>query len=131
MKVAPEHTSDKVLESVRKPSFDLFKILKNKFDKINKDENLNQQIMPYFISCLPYCTLTDMKKLASETKKLNIRPEQIQAFTPTPMTLASTIYYSGINPYTGEKVFTAKTAAERKQQNEQFFWYKQIIRKNK
>ena len=124
LKVAPEHVSDKVLKSVRKPSFDLFKLLKIKFDKINKDENLNQQIIPYFISCLPYCTLDDMKNLANETKKLNIRPEQVQAFTPTPMTLASAIYYSGINPYTGEKVFTAKTIAERQKQNEQFFWYK-------
>jgi uncharacterized radical SAM protein YgiQ len=124
LKVAPEHTSSRVLKSVRKPSFELFKILKNKFDKINIHENLNQQIVPYFISGLPYCTFADMKKLAGETKKMNIRPEQVQAFTPTPMTLASAIYYSEINPYNGEKVFVAKTAAERKKQNEQFFWYK-------
>ncbi|MDR3227330.1 MAG: YgiQ family radical SAM protein [Prevotellaceae bacterium] len=124
LKVAPEHTSDKVLKSIRKPSFNLFKTLKNKFDKINRDENLNQQIIPYFISCLPYCTFDDMKKLANETKNLNLKLEQVQAFTPTPMTLASAIYYTGINPYTGEKVFVAHTTEERKKQTEQFFLYK-------
>jgi len=121
LKVAPEHTSNKVLKSVRKPSFNLFKILKNKFDRINVDENLNQQIIPYFISCLPYCTIDDMKNLSAETKNLGMKLEQVQAFTPTPMTLASTIYYTGIDPYTGEKVFIARTAEERKKQTEQFF----------
>ncbi|MDR3286136.1 MAG: YgiQ family radical SAM protein [Prevotellaceae bacterium] len=124
LKVAPEHTSDKVLKSIRKPSFNLFKTLKNKFDKINRDENLNQQIVPYFISCLPYCTFEDMKKLSDETKNLNLKLEQVQAFTPTPMTLASAIYYTGIDPYTGEKVFVAHSTEERKKQTEQFFLYK-------
>jgi uncharacterized radical SAM protein YgiQ len=123
LKVAPEHTSDKVLKSVRKPPFELFKILKNEFDKINNEEKLNQQIIPYFISCLPHCTFDDMKKLSAETKKLRLKLEQVQAFTPTPMTLASAIYYTGIDPYTREKVFTARTAEERKRQTEQFFSY--------
>jgi radical SAM superfamily enzyme YgiQ (UPF0313 family) len=123
LKVAPEHTSDKVLKSIRKPSFKLFKTLKNKFDKINIDENLNQQIIPYFISCLPHCTINDMKELAAETKNLGLKLEQVQAFTPTPMTLASAIYYTGIDPYTGEKVFVAHTMDERKKQTEQFFQY--------
>jgi uncharacterized radical SAM protein YgiQ len=123
LKVAPEHTSDKVLKSIRKPSFELFKILKNKFDRINKDEKLNQQIIPYFISGLPHCTFEDMKKLAAETKSLHLRLEQVQTFTPTPMTLASAIYYTGIDPYTGKKVFVVRTAEERKKQTEQFFSY--------
>ncbi|MDR0421131.1 MAG: YgiQ family radical SAM protein [Prevotellaceae bacterium] len=121
LKVAPEHTSDKVLKSIRKPSFELFKILKTMFDKINKDEKLNQQIIPYFISCLPYCTLDDMKQLSIETKNLHLKLEQVQTFTPTPMTLASAIYYTGIDPYTGNKVFVAHTTEERKKQTEQFF----------
>ncbi|MDR1199112.1 MAG: YgiQ family radical SAM protein [Prevotellaceae bacterium] len=121
LKVAPEHTSDKVLKAIRKPSFELFKMLKNEFDRINRDEKLNQQIMPYFISCLPHCTFDDMKKLSAETKSLHLKLEQVQAFTPTPMTLASAIYYTGIDPYTGKKVFTARTAEERKKQTEQFF----------
>jgi uncharacterized radical SAM protein YgiQ len=121
LKVAPEHTSDKVLKSVRKPSFELFKVLQNKFDKINKSEKLNQQIIPYFISCLPHCTLNDMKKLSVETKNLRLNLEQVQAFTPTPMTLASAIYYTETDPYTGEKVFVARTAEERKKQTKQFF----------
>ncbi|MDR2291968.1 MAG: YgiQ family radical SAM protein [Prevotellaceae bacterium] len=124
LKVAPEHTSDKVLKSVRKPSFELFKTLKNEFDKINKNENLNQQIIPYFISCLPQCTFEDMKKLSAETKNLRLKLEQVQTFTPTPMTLASTIYYTEIDPYTGKKVFVARTAEERKKQTEQFFYSK-------
>ncbi|MDR2125235.1 MAG: YgiQ family radical SAM protein [Prevotellaceae bacterium] len=121
LKVAPEHTSDTILRAVRKPSFELFKTLKNEFDKINKREQLNQQIIPYFISCLPHCTLTDMKKLSDETKNLHLKLEQVQTFTPTPMTLASAIYYTGIDPYTGKKVFVAQTAEERKKQTEQFF----------
>ncbi|MDR2065844.1 MAG: YgiQ family radical SAM protein [Prevotellaceae bacterium] len=123
LKVAPEHTSDKILKSVKKPSFKVFKTLKNEFDKINKNENLNQQIIPYFISCLPHCTFEDMKKLAAETKNLQLKLEQVQTFTPTPMTLASAIYYTGIDPYTGKKVFVARTAEERKKQTEQFFSY--------
>ncbi|MDR1348883.1 MAG: YgiQ family radical SAM protein [Prevotellaceae bacterium] len=121
LKVAPEHTSDKVLKAIRKPSFELFKVLKNEFDMINKTEKLNQQIIPYFISCLPHCTFDDMKKLSVETKNMHLKLEQVQAFTPTPMTLASAIYYTGIDPYTGKKVFTARTAEERKKQTEQFF----------
>ncbi|MDR0754346.1 MAG: YgiQ family radical SAM protein [Prevotellaceae bacterium] len=121
LKVAPEHTADKVLKSVRKPSFELFKTLKNEFDKINKTEKLNQQIIPYFISCLPHCTFDDMKKLSAETKNLRLKLEQVQAFTPSPMTLASVIYYTKIDPHTGKKVFVARTAEERKKQTEQFF----------
>ncbi|MDR1983883.1 MAG: YgiQ family radical SAM protein [Prevotellaceae bacterium] len=131
LKVAPEHTSDKVLKSVRKPSFELFKTLKNKFDRINKDANLNQQIIPYFISCLPHCTYDDMKKLSVETKNLHLKLEQVQAFTPTPMTLASAIYYTGIDPYTNEKVFVARTTEERKKQTEQFFLYKNQYKSSK
>lgn len=124
LKVAPEHTSDRVLNLMRKPSFDLFRKFKSKFDKINEERNLRQQLIPYFISSHPGCHLEDMAELAAETKNLNFHLEQVQDFTPTPMTLASEIYYSGIHPYTGEKIFTATTEKEKLDQRRFFFWYK-------
>jgi uncharacterized radical SAM protein YgiQ len=124
LKVAPEHTSDKVLKMMRKPSFEQFKLLKQWFDRLNSKYGLKQQLIPYFISSHPGSTEEDMKQLADETKKLNFRLEQVQDFTPTPMTLASAMYYSGINPYTGEKVYVAKTIADKRKQQSYFFWYK-------
>ncbi len=123
LKVAPEHTSDKVLSCMRKPSFSLFRDFKKLFDQMNSREGLRQQLIPYFISSHPACREEDMAELAVETKSLGLRLEQIQDFTPTPMTLASEIYYSGIHPYTGEKVFTATTREEKLAQRKYFFWY--------
>ena len=95
LKVAPEHTEDNVLKMMRKPSFDQFGQFKKIFDRINKQQGLNQQLIPYFISSHPGCTEEDMAKLAIETKKLHFQLEQVQDFTPTPMTLATEIYYTG------------------------------------
>ncbi|MCH5224745.1 MAG: YgiQ family radical SAM protein [Muribaculaceae bacterium] len=124
LKVAPEHTSDKVLNLMRKPSFSLFRKFKRKFDSLNSKENLNQQLIPYFISSHPGCELNDMAELAAETKELNYHLEQVQDFTPTPMTLASEIFYTGIHPYSGEKIYTAHTEKEKLNQRRMFFWYK-------
>ena len=124
LKVAPEHTSDHILKIMRKPSFKLFYQFKDMFDKLNQEEGLRQQIIPYFISSHPGSTLNDMAHLACETKKLGFQLEQVQDFTPTPLTLASTIYYSGINPYTGETVYTARSKEEKLDQRKFFFWYK-------
>ncbi|MGE0076510.1 MAG: YgiQ family radical SAM protein [Bacteroidales bacterium] len=124
LKVAPEHTSDRVLKMMRKPSFKLFHLLKQKFDEINHKFSLNQQLIPYFISSHPASTEQDMQNLADETKRLNFKLEQVQDFTPTPMTLASTIYYTGVDPYTGEKVYVARTKQEKQKQQSYFFWYK-------
>lgn len=124
LKVAPEHSSDEVLKLMRKPSFNLFVKLKKKFDKVNKKFHLNQQLIPYFISSHPACTLTDMAELAVKTKDLGYRLEQVQDFTPTPMTLATEIYYSGYDPYTLKPVFVAKTKQEKLDQQRFFFWYK-------
>ena len=129
LKVAPEHTSDSVLNMMRKPSFQLFERFQKDFDRINKEAGLNQQLIPYFISSHPGCRETDMAELASKTKKLNFRLEQVQDFTPTPMTLATEIYYTGINPYTGEKVYTARSDKEKKMQREYFFWYRPEAKK--
>lgn len=124
LKVAPEHSSDEVLRLMRKPSFNLFVKLKKKFDKVNEKHHLNQQLIPYFISSHPACTLVDMAELAVKTKELGYRLEQVQDFTPTPMTLATEIYYSGYDPYTLKPVFVAKTKQEKLDQQRFFFWYK-------
>ncbi len=123
LKVAPEHTSDQVLDLMRKPSFKLFYKLNKVFQEINKEEGLNQQLIPYFISSHPGCENVDMANLAVETKKLNFKLEQVQDFTPTPMTLATVIYYTGYHPYTMQKVFTAKSQKEKLAQRKYFFWY--------
>lgn len=124
LKVAPEHTSERVLNIMRKPSFSLFYKFKHIFDDVNKREGLRQQLIPYFISSHPGCHEEDMAELAVKTKELDFRLEQVQDFTPTPMTLASEIYYTGIHPYTGEKVWTAHTDREKQAQRRFFFWYK-------
>jgi uncharacterized radical SAM protein YgiQ len=124
LKIAPEHTSDKVLKLMRKPSFTYFGQFKSQFDRINRESGLNQQLIPYFISSHPGSTNEDMAELAALTKKLDFRLEQVQDFTPTPMTLATEIYYSGFNPYTLEPVFTAKSKEEKLEQKKFFFWYK-------
>ncbi|MBN1408273.1 MAG: YgiQ family radical SAM protein [Calditrichaceae bacterium] len=127
LKVAPEHTSDDVLRIMRKPSFKCFYEFKIKFDQISKKAGLNQQIIPYFISSHPGSTLENMANLACETKELGFRLEQVQDFTPTPMTLSTVMYYSELNPYTLKPVFTAKTRSEKQDQNRFFFWYKKDI----
>lgn len=124
LKVAPEHSSEAVLTMMRKPTFNLFRQLKRKFDEINEKKSLNQQLIPYFISSHPDCTLEDMAQLAVDTKELGYKLEQVQDFTPTPMTLATEIYYSGYDPYTLKPVFTARTKDEKIAQQKFFFWYK-------
>jgi len=124
LKVAPEHSSDEVLSLMRKPSFSYFKKFTKKFEKINKEKHLNQQLIPYFISSHPGSNEEDMAHLAVETHNMNFRLEQVQDFTPTPMTLATVIYYSGIHPYTGKPVYTARSKEQKLQQRMYFFWYK-------
>lgn len=124
LKVAPEHTSDAVLKCMRKPSFELFKRFTETYDRLNQKYELRQQLIPYFISSHPACTEQDMVELAIQTKQLNFRLEQVQDFTPTPMTVSSEIYYTGVHPYTLEKVYTARTPKEKENQRKYFFWYK-------
>lgn len=127
-KVAPEHVSEQVLTLMRKPPFSLFYTLKEQFDAINQKYGQKQQIVPYFISSHPGCKLEDMAELAATTRHLNFKLEQVQDFTPTPMTLATTMYYTGYHPYSLQKIYTPKTESEKKQQNMFFFWYKPDIR---
>lgn len=124
LKVAPEHTNDTVLRLMRKPSFKQFHDFKRIFDRINSKYNLKQQLIPYFISSHPGSTIESMAELATETKQLNFHLEQVQDFTPTPMTMATEMYYTGINPETGEKVYVAHTMRDKEAQRKFFFWYK-------
>lgn len=123
LKIAPEHTSDEVLKVMRKPSFSLFYQFKKQFDLINEANGLNQQLIPYFISSHPNCTEVDMAELAIKTKPMGFKLEQVQDFTPSPMTLATEIYYTGYHPYTLEKMYTAKTKEQKLAQRQYFFWY--------
>lgn len=123
LKVAPEHTSDEVLKQMRKPPFSQFGQFKRLFDDVNRREGLNQQLIPYFISSHPGCKEEDMADLAIQTKQLHFQLEQVQDFTPTPMTLATEMYYTGYHPYTLEKVYTARTKDEKLAQRQFFFWY--------
>ena len=129
LKVAPEHTQDEVLRQMRKPSFRLFEQFKKLFDRINRKAGLNQQLIPYFISSHPGCTEIDMAELAVITKDLHFHLEQVQDFTPTPMTLATEMYYTGYHPYTLEKVYTARTKEQKLAQRQFFFWYKPEFRR--
>ena len=124
LKVAPEHTSDRVLQLMRKPSFQQFYEFKRIFDRINREEDLRQQIIPYFISSHPGCQEEDMAELAVITKQLDFHLEQVQDFTPTPMTISTETWYTGYHPYTLEPVFSAKTPREKLAQHQYFFWYK-------
>ena len=124
LKVAPEHTSDETLKIMRKPSFKHFHEFKKKFDQIDKKNNLNQQLIPYFISAHPGCKEEDMANLAAETKDMGFQLEQVQGFTPTPMTVATVAYYSGYHPYTLKPIETPKTKKEKADQHRFFFWHK-------
>ena len=130
LKVAPEHTEDAVLNIMRKPSFDLFYQFKEIFDHVNERAGLRQQLIPYFISSHPGCTEEHMAVLAARTKDLDMHLEQVQDFTPTPMTVATEIYYSGYHPYTGQKIFTAVRPEQKLAQRKYFFWYDKTYRED-
>jgi len=129
LKVAPEHSSDATLRVMRKPAFKHFRAFKKKFDFYNRKHGLKQPLIPYFISSHPGCEEEDMANLAADTKELGFRLEQVQDFTPTPMTVATIIYYTGLHPYTLKEVYTAKNSKEKKAQHQFFFWYKGENRK--
>jgi uncharacterized radical SAM protein YgiQ len=130
LKVAPEHTSPTVLSLMRKVPFEIFRKLKRRFDNIKSKQDLKYELIPYFISGHPGCTDADMKDLAAEVKNLGIKPEQVQDFTPTPMTLSTLMYYTGFDPYSGKKVYVARNIEEKRRQKEFFFWYKKSPKTN-
>ena len=120
LKVAPEHTVPHVLQTMRKPNFDTFLLFYDKFLQLNKKNNKNQQLIPYFISGHPHCSILDMKQLAKDVRRNHLITEQAQGFTPTPMTYATAIYYLGFDPYTGKAVYSAKKMEEKKAQSKFF-----------
>ena len=124
LKVAPEHTASEVLKIMRKPSWEQYEKFYRFFEQVNKQAGLKQQLIPYFISSHPGCRNQDMQHLAEKCKQMHYRPEQVQDFTPTPMTLATTMFYTGLNPYTMESVYVARTKEEKQKQNSYFFWWK-------
>ena len=124
LKVAPEHTATNVLQIMRKPAWEQYEKFYQFFSQVNREAGLKQQIIPYFISSHPGCTNADMKHLAEKCKQMHYRPEQVQDFTPTPMTLATTMFYTGLNPYTMQPVYVARTKEEKQKQNAFFFWWK-------
>ena len=124
LKVAPEHTSSSVLKIMRKPDWEQYERFYRFFEQVNQQAGLRQQLIPYFISSHPGCTNQDMKQLADKCKQMHYRPEQVQDFTPTPMTLATTMFYTGINPYTMQPIYVARTKEEKQKQNSYFFWWK-------
>ena len=124
LKVAPEHTASSVLQIMRKPSWEQYEKFYRFFEQVNTQAGLKQQIIPYFISSHPGCTNQDMKQLADKCKQMHYRPEQVQDFTPTPMTLATTMFYTGLNPYTMESVYVARTKEEKQKQNSFFFFWR-------
>ncbi len=124
LKVAPEHSSETVLKAMRKMSFDQFINIKKRFEMINSKYGLNQQLIPYFISSHPACTLKDMAELAVQTSQLGYKLEQVQDFTPTPMTISTEMYYTGYDPTTLKRIFVERNPELKKNQNRVFFWYK-------
>lgn len=124
LKVAPEHTSEPTLRIMRKPAFKFFHQFKKTYDKFNAKHGLNQPLIPYFISSHPGCKEEDMADLAAETKDMGFRLEQVQDFTPTPMTVATVIYYAGVHPYTLRPIHRVTTKEEKNNQHRFFFWYK-------
>jgi len=129
LKVAPEHNSPHVLSLMRKTPFSLFRKLRDQFMKITAREGLKYEIIPYFISSHPGTAEADMEALAGEVRSLGIRPEQVQDFTPTPMTLSTAMYWCGFDPYTGKKVYVARNLDEKRRQKDYFFWYRPRGRK--
>jgi len=122
LKVAPEHTESHVLKAMRKPSFTLFERLKTAFDGVNRKLGTRLQLIPYFISSHPGCKESDMQQLSKKLQHLSMmQPEQVQDFTPTPMTLASVVFYTGIDPETGEKIYVARRKEEKLRQKNWFF----------
>ena len=124
LKVAPEHTNDAVLRMMRKPSISLFKKFYDDFTRINNANKLRQQLVPYFISSHPGCTIENMRQLAAEMKSMNLQPEQVQDFTPSPMTLSSVMFYTGLDPYSMKQVFVDKKKEDKLAQKDLFFWKK-------
>ncbi|OIO01231.1 MAG: YgiQ family radical SAM protein [Elusimicrobia bacterium CG1_02_56_21] len=124
LKVAPEHISPKVLSVMKKPSVEVFKEFADKFLAESKKAGKEQYLVLYFISAHPGSTLADMAELAVFLKERRIRPQQINDFLPAPMELATSIYFTGLDPFTLEPVYVPKKESERRMQRALLQYYK-------
>jgi len=116
IKIAPEHCSDSVLRLMRKPSFGAFEKFQAVFERLSREAGKEQYVVPYLISALPGCTDADMRELAQWLRDRNWLPRQVQCFVPTPGTVATAMYWAGVDPE-GEPIFTARTDAQRLRQH--------------
>ena len=123
LKVAPEHTEDHVLRAMAKPSFKLFERLRIEFDSVCRKHNLKYQVVPYFISAHPGCTMKDMEALSRKAALHGLYMDQVQDFTPTPMTVSTQMFATGKDPRTGAEIFVERDPA-RKQRQKSFFFKK-------
>jgi uncharacterized radical SAM protein YgiQ len=121
LKVAPEHTEEHVLKLMRKPPWESFERLNADFRRITEAEGLKTQLIPYFISSHPGCTEADMRRLSEKTRRLHLHTEQVQDLTPTPMTLASVMFHTGEDPYTGAPLYVARSQDDKRRQKSWFF----------
>ena len=121
LKVAPEHTQDSVLKQMNKPSFKLFETLKREFDRVVKSSRIKCELVPYFISSHPGCSIKEMELLSQKNVLKGVYMDQVQDFTPTPMTKSSVSYYSGLDPKTLQPLFVERNSQGKKLQKSYFF----------
>jgi uncharacterized radical SAM protein YgiQ len=121
LKVAPEHTEDSVLKLMAKPSFKLFSRLRREFDRIVRSGGRKCELVPYFISGHPGCGMKEMEKLARNPDLSGLYMDQVQDFTPTPMTTSSVMYYTGLDTKNLQKIFVERDI-ERKRAQKSFFF---------
>ena len=121
LKVAPEHTEDVVLQAMGKPSFKLFERMEKEFYALTRKRGLKYEIIPYFISAHPGCTMKEMEALSKHPALRGIRTEQVQDFTPTPMTVSTEMFHTGRDPRTGKKIFVERDIAKKQRQKSFFF----------
>ena len=116
LRVAPEHVSDEVLYYMGKPEHAVYQQFLKKFEKANARSGKKQYVVPYLMSSHPGCTITEAVKLAEYVRDMGFMPEQVQDFYPTPSTMSTCMYYTGIDPRTGKKVYVPKTFKEKAMQ---------------
>jgi len=129
LKVAPEHTAERVTTMMRKPEFDKFLLFLEHFEHFNRKSGKKQQLIPYFMSAHPGCSKKEMAELSALAQKYRLFTDQVQEFTPTPMTFSTAIYFLGYDPYNNNRVFVARKLEERKEQHAYFFKNRKNLRK--
>ncbi len=116
LKVAPEHVADSVMQTMGKPGVSVFNRFRKMYEEVNRELGRDQFLVPYFMTSHPGCSLQDAVTLAEYVHDLGFQPEQVQDFIPTPGSVSTAMYYTGLNPMTGEAVTVVKTAEKRKLQ---------------